>query len=332
MAIFKSAYDTLGANYYRDIPRTMEHVLTAFNFGDLFEVRPGVFCVNNRSERSGSIPVFNYPLIIKTKSDAVKINYTGSSNSVMGRNDELDVISVFDARPYLTTIRTHADNIGSQLNVRDMPKFQAQVLLAQMALMWHQGEVTKIQDLSDLPFSVFAWWLSETLGKRYTLDNNYQVQLCALAAIWFQSNFTNLSKGDVDSKYKAELISMITRVVGLRIPDLEDIVEQYPVINQISEFIAAAKELTGSRKLIDLNESVFTTAIGGSWFGAIGKEQIVVACEYPPQWITMVLQSLIDRGYKQAPLTRITERNMYKKMQDSFGREVGKLSEFNLSY
>lgn len=328
MAIFKSAYDTLGARYYRDIGRIKEHVFTAFSYGDLYEVKPGVYCVTNLAERSGSIPVFNYPLTLELKGEVTAGMASGSaiSNSHLGSK-----IVVFDARPFLTTIRSQVDLIGSRLQVRDMPKFQAQVLLAQMALMWEEGEVNRIRDISDLPFAVFAWWMSETIGKRYALDNNHQVDICALAAIWFQSNFVNMSKDDADERYKAELASVITRTVGIRIPHLEEIIEKYPVIDQISDFLTACREWTDSRKLDGLNESVFTSAIGGSWFGPIGREQIVVACEYPPMWITMVLQSLIDRGYKQAPLTRITERNTFKRMQPSFGREAGILSEFTLN-
>ncbi len=316
MTIFNSAYDTLAGAFYRDTEKIKTHVHAALIYGDLRQIKPGVFCVQH-GERSGSIPVFNYPLVFKDISGIYGNDspYTGS-------------VVVFDGRTYISTVRDERNPAG--LNIRDAPKFQAMVLHSAMALAWENGDVNVVRDVGSFPFAVFSWWLAETITKRFQLDGNSQVLLMILAGIWYQSNFVSYTRDEVPPNHKTEVVALITRELGLRVPDLADIVDKYPVIYQIEDFIQIVKEQINSPKLDILNASVFVSTVAGSWIGPFGREQIVVALEYPPQWVTLCAQAASDRGYKIAKLTAVAERNTFKKFTRGFGMAVGELSSYDL--
>lgn len=315
MTVFNSAYATLACSYYRDTDRTKALVFTALMSGDLHYLKPGVFCVVD-SARTASIPVFNYPIVLDI------------SNTHYGNDSPYpDSAVVFDARALMTSVRDYS---SSKLPIRDVPKFQAMVLHAAMALAWANNDVNKVRDVSDYPFVVFSWWMAETIVKRYTLDGNAQLKLIALSAIWYQSNFVEFNRENADNRYKTELVSVITRTIGIRLPELADLVDKWPVIYSINDFVDAVKDIIDTPKLADMNASTFVSTIAGSWIGPIGREQIVVAVEYPPQWVTLCVQAASDRGYKVAKLTQIAERSSFRKYLGSFAQNVGEMSSFDL--
>lgn len=313
MTIFNSAYSTLACIYYRDTDRIKALVFSALVSGDLHQVKPGVFCVID-NPRTASIPVFNYPFVLATE------------NTYQGRESPYpDSVVVFDARSLVTSVR---DKYTSGLPIRDIPKFQAMVLHSSLALAWTNNDVNKVRDISDYPFIVFSWWLAETIVKRYTLDGNAQLRLIALAAIWYQSNFVEFTREEATNQYKTELTTVISRTIGIRLPELPDLVDKWPVIYQISDFVDVVKDTIITPKLADMNTSTLVSTVAGSWIGPIGREQIVAALEYPPQWVTLCLQAASDRGYKVAKLTQIAERNSFKKYIGSFAQNVGEYSSF----
>lgn len=302
MTISKSAYNTTVTKGYI-LPKIESALELAYYHGATESIRENVHMVRDGIGGGvNGIPAFNFPIIGKLK--------------------DADV-AFFDARSIISV-----DNTGTT-RVRDHVELQARIIQAQLALDWHHGAQNRIRDMSPLGLQVYAHWLGEVIAKRFALDAREQLQISVLAAIFYLNCFWD--ETDATTQEIGYLQSAITRICGYRHSDVADIIEAHPIIRDMSEFCEVVKSYTQSVRLEDFNQATLAGAVQGSWFGNMRGEIMAIALEYPPVWLTLLFQSITNRGFKKAGLTQIVERNTYRKHHEGFVRSMAHLSQPDVS-
>lgn len=292
MTIFNSAYSTHATTGY--VVNKLQSSLESNYYR--YDTRPHSEGVHSIQGAMNDVPLFNYPYILKLKDKDV---------------------AFFDARN-ITTMQRDGSSV-----VRDQIAFQSRAIHAKLALDWHQGYQNRIRDINGFGLAVYASWLGEVIAKRFALDPMTQLHVSILAGIFYINNFWD--KTEADKEDVAYIFSALTRICGYRNSDIVDIIEAYPIIRDVEDFCTCVKEFTQNVRLGDLNPATLYGVVRGSWFSSAGGEIVAVALEYPPTWLYMLFEALVNRGFKKAGLTAIAERNSYRKYHEGFIRQLADL-------
>lgn len=301
MTTINSAYQTTPCKDYvmRKIEGDLKDALVT---GRLVSLRENIWVVPTADYDAavGVIGVFNYPVILQ---------HNGENHAVI------------DGRMLLSM------QPNGEMHARRYDEMLAKVILAQLALEWANDEQMRLLSFNALPLGVFANWLSEVIGKRFSLNMAAQMNVGILAAIYYHNLFGEGAA--ITEQNAAESIVAISRACGYRPSDIKGVVEAYPRIESLDDFCSACRDFTQDVHLRDLNPVTLSGVVGGYWYGNAGRESIAVALEYPPLWITLLLQAVTDRSFKKAGLTAVVERNTWRRHIEGFVRALMPRSEIN---
>jgi hypothetical protein len=298
MTIFNSAYATSATNGY-SVAKLEQALEQAYYHNATQQMRENVHLVREGLNGGvAGVPAFNFPYVVKFKDEDV---------------------AFFDARTFIGV------DANYNIRIRDAIELQSRTIQAQLALDWHHGYQGRVRDISPLGLMVYAHWMGESVGKRFSLDMRQQLQVSVFAAIFYLNCFWD--KTEAGSEDTAYLLSAITRTCGYRHSDVVDIVETHPIIRDVAELCDVIKAFTQSVRLEDFNPATLYGTVGGSWFGNAGRELVCVGLEYPPVWLTLLFQAISNRGFKKAGLTQIVERNTYRKHHEQFVRGMAFLGQ-----
>jgi hypothetical protein len=300
MAIFKTPYDTsIGSSFVIDktqiaIKESIVRDGLGFNskFKNNLEIKPVL--VEGTSTGESNIPYFAHPLL------------------VTGVDKKLYMCS--DVRPYLTS----GNNGSYQKQIKNQTEYNISKSRLALNILWLTESPTKLRDISNLPMSVFASWISESLTKRFALDPKDQFLLAITAAIYYQSLFTEFTIFTDEDKNK--IAAPVMRSTKADSKTVFEVMDKITNLGNISDFCSACKVVLENPRIEDLNAGLLITIIGNTWFGMSAKEVLAVALEHPPTWITIVYAALTERTFKNSMIAKIAERQAGSKGGDDFLR------------
>lgn len=186
---------------------------------------------------------------------------------------------------------------------------------AEYDMMFHRVVLTLLA-LTDGPSSlrsslgfagvVYASWIAECCGKAFALDIGDQVKLNILAHQFYQSLFFE------ESKFDEEVLQMmaVQTAKALRVP-VEMCLELFDRLEPATDlegFCNNVKNILENVRLKNLVPGSLITIVQNSWFGINHRELLAVALEDPLTWIAIVVASLEQRSFKNAMVSRISER------------------------
>lgn len=292
MTIRTSAYDTTACEGY--VYKTTRDRLEVLS-SDMFDQNTeGVQVLQSSTPVTNHIPAFLYPI----PSEA----YSEPTVFVDGR-----ALGTWDPSQ-------------ERFKIRYPLEYDAKLLQGKLAQLWLSGKRGNLQHCSSIPLAVFSGWIGETIAKRFSLDHNTQFKVSVLAACLYVNAFWD--KTELDEEDKLFLVSIITRHCGYRGGDIIDLISSHGVILDTADFCKACYESTNNVRLKELNNETLYAMLGGSWWGANGRELVQVALEYPPIWLAIVYQCIIDRGAQKSRIGTIVGRNSYKRNHEVFVREM----------
>lgn len=211
------------------------------------------------------------------------------------------------------------DPIKDSVRIKQIDQYDALLLQAQLSNTWALGQINSIEFMSNLPISVFMTWVAESIGKRMIMRGDVQYMVTILAAIMYYNNFrdTNMSE---DQSMSDSFMQLVTQSLGYRTSDVNSmLIKEYGWVSSVDDFCKACYEATQSVSLKNLNPSLLFTLIGGSMWGANAAEKLAVALEYPPVWITLLFQVIVDRSYRgKCSLSNIAERRSFVREHARF--------------
>lgn len=294
MSKFQTAYDTSACSA-TIIKKTQDGLTRAFIQGLLkVDQETGLVLVQGGALVDELVPSFAHPMLFNHGHDqhvAVDVRAAGKYSADQG-----------------------------EFSVRNKPEYDAIRLRGILTEVWVSGSVETVRNLSALPLMLYANWVGEAIAKRMALDPGAQYATTILAAVLYLNLFETQVADE--GEHRSYLVSTIARTLGYKSEVVYDVVEAHSTISNVAEFCEACKEYTQSVRMRDLNQATLYAMVGGFWYGNNGREIIAVALEHPPTWLTLIFQAYNDRTFKNAGLTKITERGTFKRHAPTFQTQL----------
>jgi hypothetical protein len=191
---------------------------------------------------------------------------------------------------------------------------------AKLNYVWVTEAPAILRDISPLPMQAFASWISENVSRRWGLDPQEQFKVAVLAAIFYNSQFTD--NATPEEREKMALVNAVARNLRCQMQDVLDVVDQVPYIADVAEFCQRCALVTGSVRLQEMNAGVLFAILGGTWFDPNAKEMVAVALEHPPTWISILLHAVTERSVKNSAIAKMIERPSFRNEGQNFVRSV----------
>lgn len=229
-----------------------------------------------------------------------------------------------DVRPYVGF-----DKFTQEVFIKNQTGYKLTCLRGALNKIWVIEKPAYLRDISSFPMAAYVAWLSENIARRFALDGAAQYQLSILTAIFYNSHFTD--DKDLSSTDKQHLASYLSRQLKLSGEDVYNVLEQYSVIHSIDEYCEAARVITGSVSLQQLNKGTLISVINNTFFGVNASENAAVAIEHPPTWMGILLDAIQNQAfYKKTIIGGIISRKQFDDYRTSFLRSVvSMLSHFD---
>lgn len=296
MTINRTAYDTLACNGFQ-----LKKLLDAINYAQ-----------------------HSIGFSMAIDSDTVRLLEGGdaSTNNIPSFVHPIIYDRICDRDAFLVDVRSFGkwNPIQCEFNIKNNIEYSMTVNRAKINSIWTNNTVNILRDISQFPLTIFACWVSEAIGKRFALDPREQFNLYILSGIFYYSQFTNETElGELE---KIKLINILMKALKAPSEDVMGIVDKYSVITDVKHFCAVTEDVTGSIRLKDFNPGLLFSIIGNTWYSTNSKEIIAVALEHPPTWMTILMYASSERGFKNSQISKIVERNMYKKTSEDYTRSI----------
>lgn len=206
-----------------------------------------------------------------------------------------------------------------KVKIRNESEYRQIVTKYILSGMWFVDKQSAIYGLK-FAHVVFGEWLSSTISRKFGLDLSDQVKIKVLANAYYASMFSNkLDEEDID-KLKIRLKDEIINVS--LIDENKDVILS---VNSIDDFCKACYEITNNIRLQNFDYNVLISVVNNNWFGLNAHENILLALEHPPTWISIVYSSLLERSFKNSYITKIVEQKNKKGSGKDFISQVSAL-------
>jgi hypothetical protein len=315
MAVHKTAYDTKACVGFQ-MTKTVEAVKRARADGQLEWLKgTDVAMVQGGASVVDAIPAFAHPMLFV--------------------DGEYSCI-VVDVRSF-----GRWDQHQHSFKVTNPIEYQLAVHRAHLNQVWIKQSPSIMRDISALPLSIFASWISENMTKRYGLDPGEQYKVAIYAAVFYLSQFVQGMQYTFTEQERIRMSMAISKALHVSSKDVLDVLdadndisvmngEGCPVIETVYSFCNVVSGL--SVRLKDFNPGVLYAILGNTWFGYNAKEMVAVALEHPPTWMAILLAALSERTYKNSGITKLLERRSNRAASESYSMAVLKLLSLNTTY
>lgn len=299
MTVYKTAYQTFACNG-AVTRKTTEALQIALIQGSLTALPgngnlPAIYQVEGGSTVSDAVPAFAHPFLFDDSHKKPTLS--------------------MDARSF------GAIHQGSrEFAVRNETEYRLALRRAQLNQVWLHQDPAILRNISAVPLTVFANWVSESARRTFALEAHEQMQIMILAGVYYCSLFTD--EDEMSENSKLAIVSTLTRTLRVTAQSVLDVLDAIPMMTGVESFCQHCQTVTGSVRLKNLNVGTLYAMLGGSWWGTNAKEMVAVALEHPPTWIAILMAAFTERGYKKSAITQLVERPGIAKMGPDFMRSV----------
>lgn len=313
---FKLAYDTLAMeSYAKSLKETINEIKRwLINPSSSASYRGNDIIAIVKSEVISNVPTFNHPITLE-KSEVETYMKDSMSHGTH--------ISFFDARELMSVVN-YNDKVKNKM------EFNFQYLRTAIQNYAFCAGGKSLLDISTLPISIFASWISENIGRRYNLQPGEQYFLSIYSAIYYVSLFEEKDRFSEEDVQR--FTAIISQAVNAKAEDVFSVFdtidnENIELIN-ITKFCAGMHIASTSIRLKDIRPAVLYTILQSTWFGYNYRENIPVALEHPPTWMTLIAAAVSERGYSKSGIAAITERRSYNEKRENYIRSLFNLIGF----
>lgn len=291
--MFRTAYSTNAASSFMKA-EIQTNLAIAMAEGTLVNVDPAIpslFALVDRGPRGKEIDDFDHP-----------VHLVGKGGGQSGNG-----YWVIDMRPYAARILTQDGKIEAP---KDSPA-ALMILRAKTEMYWNQFPAGEMMFWGDLPFVVFARWLTGTLKGRLGLEPADISHMQTLSAYYFYNLF--YEEGDFGEKQKAAIALKINRILGIPVDRAQAWIKPLGYMSTLDDLVKAMVNNVDNPAVATIDTKYLANATMNSWFGsADSRALIAVALEFPPAFIAMLLACGNSSQYKKSPIGDAVEREKAK--------------------
>jgi len=190
--------------------------------------------------------------------------------------------------------------------VRNHPEYDWHIKRAILNYVWMTERPEILRDISPIPAQVYAALMSECVARRFALDPGEKIKVAVVAAYFYYGLFSEDRLADRDEMEHNKIVGMVARATKVPADTVFTLLQDLPLINDLSFLCECIKKVTGSVALQDLNHGVLIAIMSGTWYGVNARENLAVALEHAPTWLMCVAASLQEATFKRSQLAKIS--------------------------
>lgn len=300
--MFRTAYDTTACRNYV-ITKTIEEIekgrlVAESQFSSpknpFDEKKPNIWSVLTITPGLAVIPPFAHPI---QKAQVSKVT------------DALNEPVYVDVRNFTRLTRENEVVVSGFLD------YELAVMRGLLQGKWSTDNHIDLLNLGNYQITMYARWLSDILTKRLALPPEIQMTTTILAGYFYLCLFLDNEVDSLDEREKLRFATMLSKATYVNTEDTFKIIENWPVIKDVTQLIEFLKAEGGSSRFEDLTVAILFTAVSGSWFGSSSREIAAVALEHPPTFIAMITLASEERGYRNTVFGKLAQ--MYQKADEA---------------
>lgn len=216
-----------------------------------------------------------------------------------------------DVRPF---VRQRLEDRPTIRDVKNITDFNLAMSRMALSMEWMCSGTSRIKN--DLFFAgqVYAYWISDSIGKRYGLDPKDQMIVTITAHYYYQSLFFD----EIDEHRVQQFAVQTAKVTRMAPKMIFEVFDKIGEVKGVSSLCDAIKATTENIRMGELTTGVLLSMVANSWYGHNAKDIISVAIEHPPTWCSVVYASITERSYKNFLISKISERHGKNGLADGY--------------
>ena len=225
--------------------------------------------------------------------------------------DNRDII--VDIRPF-ARVTPHGETV-----INNIVEYRFNMDVALLTRKWIDDDLFVPEELL---LKCWVRWLGTGLITKLNIEPTVQANVNIITAYYLYC-MLNRQDSPIDSpgllRKVAGMIAKTTQTTTLTVYDL---LEQIDVpVNNLGSYIETLRKFTGSSRFDSLSPGFMFTLVQYGWYGAAVIKTCSAALEYPPIFIAMVYNSIIQDGYNKTSLGRIV-KDMQKPDVEYFSKTI----------
>jgi hypothetical protein len=151
--------------------------------------------------------------------------------------------------------------------------------------------------------SVYSYWLSEIISRRFVLDPLDQLKLSIVTNYFYQQLFSNLEELSEDTKQA--MVSFAVKTIKIPAKLGLEIVDQITLMPSVKEYCENVSRILDNIRLKEFNTGLLYTIVGMNWYGLNAKETIAIAIEHVPTWLAILYTAITNKTYKSSTISNV---------------------------
>jgi hypothetical protein len=309
--IYKSAYETtLGRAFHTySIEQSLKKAIIQhgdgyFKFQEYDVISSVNFLpmqLNSENTKFVEIEHFNHPFILNHVKDK---NYL-----------------VLDSRFFLKS----TGNPDGALTVTNKSEYDFSLKRYFINFAWVNTSVSSIKNSLHFGSSVFSYWLSEIVSRRFSLDPLDQLKLTILSNLYYQQLF--VENPVMDETFKQALASYTIKTTKAPAKLVLEIVDLITPMNKVEDFCLNVKTVLDNIRLKDFNTGMLFTIVGMNWYGLNAKENMAIALEHVPTWLSICYAAMTNKTYKTSTISNVALKYSKGGLGEEFTKNFAQITE-----
>lgn len=304
--IFLSPYDTsIGMmSDRRQVEKMLKEALikdmsymNTFNVQPFKDIHPVFITGAGLSE--AVIPFFNHPLSLEQQGKTFLFT---------------------DVRPFIRKLDGQSEKI-SERDVKNLTEFLFHKSRLVLSMLWLGQDQTELKNTLAWAGTVYAYWLSDVISRRYGLDAKDQLIITIASHYYYQSLFEK----EITEETVQKLAIQTARATKAPTDMIFKIIDQMGSVSNLDTYCEGLKKAVENVRLSDFNKGILLSIVANSWFGHNSRDIIPVSLEHPPTWCAIVYAAVTERSYKNAGIAKIAERFGKYGQSDNFTKGMAGL-------
>ena len=182
---------------------------------------------------------------------------------------------------------------------------------------------------TDYHIKAFGGWLSGEIGRRLALDPLTLASLRLMLIVHFIQMGDDRLKNNGSKDNQLAIVTMASRKIpgSAPITAYQNILkENVPYLSGLEDTIEWIKQTLDTPTISQLNSGLIYALVGGSTFPTL-RDTLAISIEYPPAFMTIVYDLLVERGANRTALGRFLLNSKDRNSESHFIRTVDRLLE-----
>lgn len=174
--------------------------------------------------------------------------------------------------------------------------------------------------LTLFPARLFARWIPALLTTKFNLGPESIMPMQVICALYYQAMvYPDLRKVG-DERYKE--VDNLYNITGVPRAEIMQLLDKLGDLACLADLAHELSVNGNTIRMGQLTDQALLVAVGASWFGVNGRENVQIALEHLPTWIALIFMAIDDRSYRKASLAVRVETAALRGERETFIENV----------